>query len=608
MAVLDDRRRSSEAEDLLRLLIDTLPAFVWSAGPDGSIEFLNRCGLVYTGFSLDEIQGRNWKAMDIIHPGDVEKMYETWHALVTSGESGEIQARMRRFDGEYRRFVFRVAPLRDNAGHLVAWWAIDVDFKPIKYVGALSDFAPAMKPEERIRQKEREFQQILEAIPALVIVLAPDGRHLHANERTLEYTGVGQEDVVAGDFGERVFHPDDVERPRDERLQLLARGIPFEMEQRILRKDGQYRWFLTRFSPLRDERGDIVRWYAAMTDIHDRKQAEERVQKENIALREEIDKGFMFEEIVGSSPALSEVLSRVAKVAPTDSTVLITGETGTGKELIARAIHKSSQRRGRAFINANCAAIPPSLIASELFGYEKGAFTGALQRHLGRFELAEGGTIFLDEIGELPVETQIALLRVLQEHEFERVGGNRSIRADVRVLAASNRDLQNAIAERTFRTDLFYRLNVFPIEVPPLRERKEDIRLLVEYFIDRYGSQVGKKIRGIDNKSLAVLQSYPWPGNVRELQNVIERSVILTETEILSVDEKWLSVHTQPASASVSKMTVSQERAMLEAALAGSRGRVSGPSGAAVMLGMPPSTLESKIKSLKINKYRFKTD
>jgi formate hydrogenlyase transcriptional activator len=319
----------------------------------------------------------------------------------------------------------------------------------------------------------------------------------------------------------------------------------------------------------------------------------------------------MFEEIVGISPALHAVLSRVSKVAPTDSTVLITGETGTGKELIARAVHKRSQRSARAFVSVNCAAVPRDLIASELFGHEKGAFTGATQRRLGRFELAEGGTIFLDEVGELPAETQIALLRVLQEHEFERVGGTGSIRTNVRVIAATNRDLQAAIAAGIFRSDLFYRLNVFPIEVPSLRERQEDIPVLVEYFIDRYARKAGKNICGINKRSLELLQSYPWPGNIRELQNVIERSVIVCDTENFSVDESWLS--RQPV-ASESKRQLelpgklaAQEKEMIEAALRESGGQVSGPSGAAAKLGLPGSTLESKIRSLKISKKRFKT-
>jgi len=373
---------------------------------------------------------------------------------------------------------------------------------------------------------------------------------------------------------------------------------------------GKYRWFLFRWNPLRDEQGRVARWYAAATDIEDRKQAEQRLQNENIALREEIDKASMFEEIVGASPALQAVLADVAKVAPTESTVLITGETGTGKELIARAIHKRSPRSSRVFVSVNCAAIPQNLIASELFGHEKGAFTGALQRRLGRFELAQGGTIFLDEIGELPAETQVALLRALQEREFERVGGNQAIRADVRVIAATNRDLKAAIVSGAFRSDLFYRLNVFPLEMPPLRERREDIPVLVEYFVDRYARKAGKRIRNIDRKTLDLLQSYPWPGNIRELQNVIERSVIVCEAETLSVDESWLSRQaglTQPAGNPLSKRPVTEEKQIIEAALAEARGRVSGPSGAAAKLGVPASTLESKIRALKINKYHFRT-
>src|SRR6202008_3420154 len=304
--------------------------------------------------------------------------------------------------------------------------------------------------------------------------------------------------------------------------------------------DGTYRWLLVRFNPLRDDQGQIMRWYVASTDIEDRKQAEDRLRSENVALREEIDKASMFEEIVGTSPALKGVLSRISKVAPTDSTVLITGETGTGKELVARAIHRRSDRASRPFVSVNCAAIPRDLIASELFGHEKGAFTGATQQRLGRFELANRGTIFLDEVGELPPETQIALLRVLEEREFERVGGTRRICSDARVIVATNRDLQAAIRAGSFRSDLFYRLHVFPVEVPPLRERREDISLLVEYFIDRYARKAGKKISCVNKKTLDLLESYHWPGNIRELQNVIERSVILCETETFLIDESWL--------------------------------------------------------------------
>jgi len=368
---------------------------------------------------------------------------------------------------------------------------------------------------------------------------------------------------------------------------------------------------LARYNPLRDNKGQVMRWYAACTDIEDRKQAEDTLHRENVALREEIVQASMFEEIVGTSPALNSVLSRISKVAPSDSTVLITGETGTGKELVARAIHRRSDRASRAFVSVNCAAIPRDLIASELFGHEKGAFTGATQQRLGRFELANGGTIFLDEVGELPVETQIALLRVLQEHEFERVGGTRRIHADVRVIAATNRDLQAAISAGSFRSDLFYRLNVFPIEIPSLRERREDVPLLVEYFIDRYARKAGKNIKRVNKKTLEFLQSYPWPGNIRELQNVIERSVILCETEIFSIDESWLPKQpslTDPKNQmELPGRLLAQEKEMIEAALKESRGRIFGPTGAAAKLGIPRSTLESKIRSLKIDKNRFKT-
>jgi transcriptional regulator with GAF, ATPase, and Fis domain len=327
-----------------------------------------------------------------------------------------------------------------------------------------------------------------------------------------------------------------------------------------------------------------------------------------MALREQIDGACMFEEIVGSSPLLQRVLTSIVKVAPTDSTVLILGETGTGKELIARATHKCSRRSGRAFISVNCASIPSSLVASELFGHEKGAFTGALQQRQGRFEQAHSGTIFLDEIGEITAETQVALLRVLQERQFERVGGNRPIPADVRVIAATNRDLRAAIAAGTFREDLFYRLNVFPIEVPSLRERKEDIPMLVEYFVKRFAERMGKQIRKIDQKTLELCQSYGWPGNIRELQNIVERSVILLIGDTFWIDEAWLS-NRQPAardlSTSLTETLENQEKKIIEAALAESNGKVAGPTGAATRLGIPRSTLDRKILQLNIDKRKF---
>ncbi len=485
--------------------------------------------------------------------------------------------------------------------------------------------------EERLRdlgERERESRMIVNSIPGLVNIFSPSGEIEVMNQRMLEYFGKPLEEMR--DWEEiDIIHPED--RPRAIRVfsHAIASQEPLEYEARLRRFDGVYRWFQVRAFPARDTTGHVARWYSLVTDIDDLKRAEDtlhteiedrrraeaeisalkdQLYKENLVLRDEVDRASMFEEIVGASPALQPVLARVAKVARTDSTVLITGETGTGKELVARAIHRRSARGARSFVSVNCAAVPRELIASELFGHEKGAFTGATQRRLGRFELAHGGTIFLDEVGELPMETQVALLRVLQEREFERVGGTASVRVDVRVVAATNRDLEAAIEAGTFRSDLFYRLNVFPIPVPALRERADDIPLLVEYFIDRYARKAGKTIRRVNKRTLERLRSYPWPGNVRELQNVIERSVIVCDTEEFIVDESWLSA--RPAiegSAALSGSVAAHEKAIIEDALRASGGRVFGPTGAAQRLGIPRSTLESKIRNLRIDKNRFRS-
>jgi formate hydrogenlyase transcriptional activator len=489
--------------------------------------------------------------------------------------------------------------LIEGAGH-IAVIAIEGERSQVALTRALDEIA----------KSEAELRTIVDAIPQLIVSLGADGKFLYANQAILEYTGLTKEEEVRSESFRDVFHREDSKRLRDERDAAISRGAPFEYERRVRRKDGQYRWFLAQYKPLLDERREVIRWYVTGTDIDDRKQAEERTRQENFALREEIDHSSMFEEIVGSSPALSKVLAQVAKVAPTNSTVLISGETGTGKELIARAIHKRSNRAARAFIRVHCAAIPQSLIASELFGHEKGAFTGAMQRRAGRFEAADGGTIFLDEVGELPVETQIALLRVLQEREFERIGSTAPLKVDVRVVAATNRDLGRAVEAGTFRQDLFYRLNVFPIRIPPLRERVDDIPLLVEYSIDRYAKKAGKKFRAISKKTVELFQAYDWPGNVRELQNVIERAVVLCDGDTFSIDETWLKP-TSPGAPGPEvpfiTTVVAHEKELIEAALVKSNGRIAGPSGAAAKLGIPRQTLESKIRSFGIDKHRLRT-
>jgi formate hydrogenlyase transcriptional activator len=589
-------QESRESEARLRKIVDTIPTLAWCNLPDGSNDFVNQRWSDYTGLSQEEVKRVGCKVA--IHPEDLPKWLDEWRTLVASGEGGEIEARLRRHDGAYRWFLIRVEPLQDESGETVRWYGTNTDIEDRKLA------------EEKLRQDERELRRITDAIPQTIVVQGPDGSPIYANQAVLDYTGLTMEDVIASDFREKIFHPEDLERLRDERRAALARGLPFEIEQRTRRKDGQYRWFLIRYNPFRDEQGRLIRWYATGTDIDDRKKAEDRTRNENVALREEIERSSMFEEIVGSSEGLRQVLAQVSKVAPTDSTVLILGETGTGKELIARAIHNLSKRSKRAFIRVNCAAIPPALVASELFGHEKGSFTGAFQRRLGRFESADGGTIFLDEVGELPPETQVALLRVLQEREFERVGGGQTVQVDVRVLAATNTDLNAAVAEGTFRQDLFYRLNVFPIRIPALRERVDDIPILAEYLIDRYAQAAGKKIRNISKGTLDLFQTYDWPGNVRELQNVIERAVILSEGETFCVDETWLTpVTPKAAAASVPLVAnlVEREREMIENALREAEGLISGPTGAAAKLGIPRQTLESKIRKLGINRHRFRT-
>src|SRR5580700_1941282 len=434
------------------------------------------------------------------------------------------------------------------------------------FVGSLS--VAQRRTTESLRRTRDDLNETVQKLKKTNEALSKSEAYL-AEAQTLSHTGSAGWNVSTGEliwseetfriFGydrtlkptmqvvlERV-HPEDVDRVREVLDAASHNGRNIDVEHRLLMPDGSIKRVHVLAHAIKSQAGELS-FVGAVMDITTMKNAFEEIQtlrdqlyKENLALREEIDITRMFEEIVGSSPALQAVLSQVARVAPTDSTVLVTGETGTGKELIARAIHKRSQRSSRAFVSVNCAAIPQDLIASELFGHEKGAFTGATQRRLGRFESAEGGTIFLDEVGELPAETQISLLRVLQEREFQRVGGTGSMRTNVRVIAATNRDLEASIAAGTFRSDLYYRLNVFPVEMPALRERREDIPLLVTYFLNRYARKAGRHFTAVEKKSLDLLQAYAWPGNIRELQNVIERSVIVNDTETFSVDESWLS-------------------------------------------------------------------
>jgi formate hydrogenlyase transcriptional activator len=579
---------AKKVEDQLQLVLNSIPTMVWSESRDGTNDFCNQRCLDHLGISADQVASYDWKTG--LHPDDLARVKQAFQSAAATGTMYEVDKRLRVADGSYRWFQTRAVPLRDAKGEIVRWYGVDTDVEDLK------------RAQEKLAEHARQLRQVIDLNPLQMFIWEADASASFGNRASADYFGPIPP-MPPMDFLALVAHPEDLENLQTGIADALALGTPFAMETRMRRHDGEYRWFLYHINPLRDEQQRIMRWCGTRIDIDDRKRGEDRAFKENLVLREEIEQVSMFEEIVGLSPAIQKVLARVAKVAGTDATVLITGETGTGKELIARAIHKRSSRASRAFVSVNCAAIPRDLIASELFGHEKGAFTGALQRRLGRFELADGGTLFLDEVGELPHETQVSLLRVLQEREFERMGGSRPIRTDVRLVAATNRDLPAAIADGAFRSDLYYRLNVFPIHIPPLRERKSDVRLLVEYFIDRFSSKTGKKIRHLDRRSLERLQNYAWPGNIRELQNIIERSVIVCDTENFYVDESWLT-HTPTR---LADDLANQEKQIIEAALAQTNGRISGPTGAAARLGMPASTLDSKIKSLKINKRQFQT-
>ena len=641
------------SEQDCRLIVDSIPGHVVTLTAHGDIEFVNQQWLDYLGTTLDEL--KSWTNCGFVHPDDLSRLVSTWNRSVETGQPYDSECRFRRADGVFRWFHVRAIPERDAEGRIVRWYSLRTDIDERKQaedrlqllLDVTNEVVSNLQLDDLLRAISASVRRVMQCDVVYVCLPLSDVNRLRVFVLDFpDSRGFIREDSISieGSIAGMVFH---TAKPwmgnAADLLRLglkddpgIAEGLSTGSILPIISRNGVLGVLaLARREDLRFTQDDLGFLTQVANQIaiaienssayHESTSArayleecleevqslKDRLQDENLVLREQIDQALMFEDIVGTSSALQAVLSLVSKVAPMDSTVLLTGETGTGKELIARAIHKRSRRSSRPFVGVNCAATPASLIGSESFGHEKGAFTGATQRRLGRFELAEGGTIFLDEVGELPSETQIALLRILQEHEFERVGGTGSIRTNVRVIAATNRDLEAAIAEGTFRCDLFYRLNVFPIEIPPLRERRKDIPLLVEYFIDHFARKSGKSFRGINKKTLALLLSYPWPGNIRELQNVVERSVIVCETENFSVDESWLSrrpLASEPAShLKLTHKLAAHEKEMIEATLRKSEGRVSGPSGAAAKLGISRSTLESKIRSLKINKYHFKT-
>jgi PAS domain S-box-containing protein len=607
---IDDRKRAEEAlrhsEERIRLVVDSIAGHIAIMTPEGKVEFVNQQCLDYFGKTAEELQ--SWCTNDSVHLDDLPHALVAWKHSIETGDTYHVDHRLRRADGEYRWFHASGRPLRDAQGQIIRWYVL------------LTDIDERKRAEQKLCRSE---EYLLEAhklshtgswgydVATRTVTLSPEIRRIF---------GIKPEnDASKSDFFLGRIHADDRSRIAELFEESGRQKTGFETDHRIILPDGTIKHLYSICHPILSDSGKVVEYIGTTMDVTQQVQArlnlehafgeikhlKDRLHNENVVLREQIDQAFMFEEIVGSSISLQKVLSSLVKVAPTDSTVLITGETGTGKELIARAIHKRSQRSGRAFVSVNCASIPSSLIASELFGHEKGAFTGALQQRQGRFELAHSGTIFLDEVGELPAETQVALLRVLQERQFERVGSSRFITADVRVIAATNRNLSAAIAAGTFRADLFYRLNVFPIQMPPLRERKEDIPLLVEYFVKRFSDKMGKQIRRIDKETLNLCQGYHWPGNIRELQNIIERAVILSGSDTFSIDESWLSIEKRSGptwSGSLREALLDQEKKIIETALVASKGKIAGRNGAAARLGIPPSTLDSKIKQLQIKR------
>lgn len=563
--------------------------------PGGVYVDVNDNFLAMSGYTREELIGHTSLELNVWET--VTDRAAFFHQLNEEGSVVNYEMKFRRKDGAIRTLLLSAEKLE-----IVGEKCILV---------ASTDIAERMRTEQELRESEARFRNMADTAPVMIWVSDESNACTYFNKQWLDFTGRTLDQELNQGWAEGV-HADDYARCMEIYVSSFDKRVPFEMEYRLRDKAGQYRWVLDTATPRFASDGAFLGYVGSCIDITERKHSEVQLQKaheelhqlknlleaENIYLQEELQLDQTFGEIVGQSDSIKQVLFNVSQVAPTDATVLISGETGTGKELVARAIHKASSRKDRPLIKVNCGALAPTLIESELFGHEKGAFTGASMRQAGRFELANGGTLFLDEVGELPLELQVKLLRVIQENEFERLGSTKTIKVDVRIIAATNRNLRLEVEKGNFREDLWYRLNVYPITMPPLRQRKEDIPLLVEHFTNWYATKFGKTIASISPRAMQILQAHSWPGNIRELANVVERAVIHTKGSVLKVLDRFEEVAEDPSSAV--KTLEEVEREHITRVLENTGWRIEGPHGAAKVLGLNPSTLRTRMLKLGI--------
>jgi formate hydrogenlyase transcriptional activator len=586
---ITERRRMEEIRERLAAVVDFSEDAIIGKNPDGTIVSWNQGAEKIFGYSAREVMG---KSMLLLFPADRVKEESSILERIRHGESVQHFETVRvRKDGGRVDISVTISPIKDSSGVIIGASTI------------ARDITKRGQMEAALRESEERYRALVTATSDVVYRMSPDWSAM----RQLHGRGfLADTEAPNRNWLQQYIHQDDQGRVMAAISRAIQAKSIFELEHPVIRADGSLGWTFSRAIPVKDATGEIVEWFGAASDVTERKRMEEELREakkklaeEKLYLEQEIDMEMGFGEIVGRSKALQSVMANVRRVASTDATVLLLGETGTGKEMVARAVHRTSRRSDAGFIKMNCAAIPSGLLESELFGSEKGAFTGAANQKIGRLELADKGTLFLDEIGEIPLELQPKLLRVLQDQEFERLGGLKTLKVNFRLVAATNRDLEKAVRDNEFRSDLYYRLKVFPIRIPPLRERREDIRLLVEHFVQKFCLRMKKSITSIPKRTMDALCGLDWPGNVRELENIIERAVILTQgsvlvvplSEIMPIQEEKRKGQTLEAA----------QRDHIVRALRQSHGQIGGMSGAAGRLGMKRTTLQSKMKHLGID-------